>query len=228
MNTTIQTYQLANSWSTLNITGADLLTAFDGFFGSSNSAEANPFLGILESFMGPVNIKYAPLFIVSSIALVYPSYGKSAAIARNTNSVQALLAMALYYCSGLFGTAIPSPESLPANGNVNLTKFHEESFSKFPEATYSLASTSYELVVSKTTIWVYAVLGGLFLLINFVVLCICTFTDSEQKRPTTTSFADIDHRLLKIDVPKSTSWKGPRWDGVGRVGLIAYTDDKTD
>jgi len=78
---------------------------------------------------------------------------------------------------------------------------------------------------SSVAIWIYAVLGGLSLLINLVVLCICTFTDSERKWPATTSYADIDHRLLKIAVLEPNSWRERGWDNVSRVGLTTSDDD---
>lgn len=227
LNTTIQTYQLANSWSMPDIHGSDVLKAFDGFFDTPKN-ELVDLSQLVDPFVGPTKIKYAPVFIVSTIATINLLYGANAAIARNTNALQALLAAALQYCSGLYGDTIPSAEALSADGNTNITAVLEEAFSKLPRASYSLASTSYHLVVGSTTIWVYAVLGALFLLMNLVVTCLCTFTDSEQRRPPTTPFADIDHRRLRIDVPMPALGNRPRWDDADRVGLIPGANDERD
>ncbi|KAL2070992.1 hypothetical protein VTL71DRAFT_14018 [Oculimacula yallundae] len=183
LNSTIQMYELADSWSKPDISGTDILAAFDGFFGTSNSEATDDFSQIFGSFLEPPNAKSALVAIVNTIAVECFYYGSRAAIAHNIYAAQALLTITLYYCSGVFGSGIPSRESVLANGSVNITELVKISLRNFPEATYSLASTSHNLVVGSNSIQTYAILGGLFLLVNFGITCFCTFTDSGQKRP---------------------------------------------
>jgi len=228
INSTVLTYQLTNSWFPLNINGADILAAFDGFFlGKRDSAAESKESDILKDVMADLlssvsntsSFKYAPISVASWIAMSY-LYGEDAATARKIHATQALLAIALHYCSGLPGVAVSSVENLSLDGSLATKEILKNITTSFSDVTYSLASSSYELVVGPTSIYVYFVLGGLLLLINLVVLCICTLTDTQLKRPETTAFADLDHRRLTIDVPGESTWRGPTWDQVGRVEML--------
>jgi len=200
LNSTILTYHLADHWTTHDIGASDLLAAFDGFFKGSVDAELGDMLEELSTiFAGAQNIKYAPLLIASSLTVSDKLYGAVAAQNRNVNALQSLLAFALYYCSSPVFKGLLSLSSDLTSLNGDLSKVLLEGLKNSPVITYSLATTSYELMVGSITIWVYTILGGLLILLSFITLSVCTFTEGEFKRPVTTPFADIDHRLLDFE-----------------------------
>ncbi|PVH87145.1 hypothetical protein DL98DRAFT_581868 [Cadophora sp. DSE1049] len=202
LNSTIRTHHLADHWTTLEIGASDLLIAFDGFFEGVDSTEiddlANEFINSFNAATGQ-NIKFAPVIIASYLEISDQLYGSAAAQSRNAIALQSLLAFALFYCSFAPFKILPSIGADPASFNGTSVDVLGIAFNNSPNLTYYLASTTYELVVGFVTIWVYTALGGLLILLSWIGLCICTFTEGGVPRPVTTAFADIDHRLVNIN-----------------------------
>jgi len=224
LNSTIQIHHLADHWTALDIGASNLLTAFDGFFTSITSPEivdwANEFINMLSPTSSQ-DIKFAPIIIASYLEVSDQAYEPAAAQSRNTLALQSLLAFALFYCSLSPFKILPSIGADPASANLTSADVLQTSFTNSPNLTYYMASTTYELLVGSITIWVYTVLGGLLILLSWIALCICTFTEGDLPRPVTTAFADIDHRLLDINnfEHNSDAGRANTWTNQPRVVL---------
>ena len=183
------TCRLADKGTSTRITAAQLINAFNGFFGGNSSAEGG--VDIFESILRsmPEGKIMAPVLISAAFATTPLLYKGTSAAARDSNLLQFLLALLLSYCSiSAFG-AIPSVGTDFSGANSNFSGLLGSMSDDLPRATYSFAASSYELVVSPAAIIAYAALGGSMLLFRM-------FFNGKHKPPATTSFPDLDYRPL--------------------------------
>jgi hypothetical protein len=202
LNSTIQTYDLADDVGSTNITTAQLLTAFEGFLTGRSSKEKDPSDEILSSFLGGASVQagMGPLFIAQYFATSSIMYGTNNAAARDAIGLYSLIAKILWWCSTSITKSIPSIEAIASPAAVNLTDTFATGFGDRGQATYSLATSTYELIVSPAMIIAYGVLGGFVLLLCVAALLLSTvFTSAARPPPVMTAYPDINHRQLHIE-----------------------------
>jgi hypothetical protein len=202
LNSTIQTYDLAADVGSTNITAAQLLTAFEGFLTGRSSKEKDPSDEILSSFLGDVSVQASmgPLLIAQYFATSSIMYGTNNAVARDAIGLYSLIAKILWWCSTSITKSIPSIEASASPAAVNLTDTFVTGFGDRGQATYSLATSRYELIVSPATIIAYGVLGGFVLLLCIAALLLSTvFTSAARPPSVMTAYPDINHRQLHIE-----------------------------
>jgi hypothetical protein len=153
LNSTIQTHMLTGDVQPANIVSAQLLEAFHGLFTGRSRATASHDLtpgftdfldDILGGFTSQVNM--APVIVAVHFASGPLFYGtQHTGKTRNAMSLHSLIAKVLYWCS------IPIAQTLSAIetgvGTENLTSTLQTGFDDGGQATYSLATSTYELVV---------------------------------------------------------------------------------
>jgi hypothetical protein len=199
LNSTIQTYDLADDVRPTNITAAQLSTAFEGFLTGRSSKEKDPSDEILSSFLGGASGQagMGPLFIAQYFATSSIMYGTNNAAARDAIGLYSLIAKILWWCSTSITKYIPSTE---ANASLSRTDTFATGFGDRGQATYSLATSRYELIVSPATIIAYGILGGFGLLLCVGPLLLSTvFTSAARPLPVMTVYPDINHRQLHIE-----------------------------
>ena len=202
LNSTIQTYKLESDAKPANIVSAQLLDAFHGLFtgrsrrtaGEDVLSETNDLLnGILGSLVGLTQkIDMAPVIIAANFASGPMLYGSHhTGTARNSMSLHSLVAKVLFLSSmPLAETLSAAVEGGPSTGNLaDPLGFINDG----GQATYSLATSTHELVIGKSTIIAYSVLGGLMLLSCVGALLFSLGpTSGTTDVPTLTSFPDYD------------------------------------
>jgi hypothetical protein len=202
LNSSIQTYELANDVRSTNITAAQLLATFEGFFtgrsSEGNESESTEFLeSLMAGFTGQVDM--GPVFIGSYFAMGPLMYGTQNIAARDAIGLYSLVAKILWWCSIPIGKSIPTMETGVSPLTWNLTDTLGTGFTDLAQATYSLATSRYELIVSPATIIAYGVLGGLVLLLCVGALLLSTvFTSTMRRPPATSAFPDLDSRRLSF------------------------------
>lgn len=201
LNSTIQTYTLADDEESANIGSVQLLDAFHGLFtGRSRGTAADDvlpeitdlFSSILGSLTGLTRrIDMAPVVVATHFASGPMFYGTHhTGTARNIMSLHSLVAKVLFWSSmPLAGTLSTVETGLGADNLTNALHFIDDG----GQATYSLATSTHELVVGKNTIIAYSVLGGLVLLSCVAALLFSLGSSSGMVcTPALTSFPDFD------------------------------------
>jgi hypothetical protein len=209
LNSSIQTYELANDVQSTNITAAQLLAAFEGFFTGTSSEGNEPtdeipseWTAILSSLMegSSGQAQMGPRFVAVYFAIGSLMYGSQNVAARNAIGLYSLVAKILWWCSTSITKSIPARGASTSLMSANLTDTIETGFGDHGQATYSLATSRYELIVDPATIIAYSVLGGFVLLLCVAALFLSTvFTSATRQPPVMTAFPDINHRQLNIE-----------------------------
>jgi hypothetical protein len=152
---------------------------------------------LMAGFTGQVDM--SPVFIALYFAMGPLMYGTRNIAARDAIGLYSLVAKILWWCSTPIAKSIPAMETRMSPIARNLTNTLETGFGDRGQATYSLATSRYELIVSPATIIAYGVLGGLVLLLCVAALLLGTvFTSTTRRPPATTAFPDIDYRQLNF------------------------------
>jgi hypothetical protein len=202
LNSTIQTYKLADDVKSANIVSAELLDAFHGLFtgrsrGTTGDDTPSEISELFNSILGSLGggrqiIDMAPVIVASHFAsgpLLYGSHHAGAA--RNTMSLHSLVAKVLFWSSLPVGETLATAiEGGPSSGNVSngVQLSHHGG-----QATYSLATSVHELVIGKGTIISYGMLGGLVLLSCFGALFFSLgWTSGLSDTPALSSYPDLD------------------------------------
>jgi hypothetical protein len=140
LNSTIQTYDLADDVGSTNITAAQLLTAFEGFLTGRSSKEKDPSDEIFSSFLGGASVQagMGPLFIAQYFATSSIMYGTNNAAARDAIGLYSLIAygvlggFVLFLCvaalllSIVFTSAARPPAVMTAYPDRNHRQLHIE------------------------------------------------------------------------------------------------------
>jgi hypothetical protein len=202
LNSTIQTYKLEDDAKPANIVSAQLLDAFHGLFTGRSRGTAGEdvlsemgdlFNSILGSLMGLTQkTDMAPVIIAAHFAsgpIFYGSHHTGAA--RNIMSLHSLVAKVLFWSSmPVAETLSAAVEGGPGTGNLTDTLHFIDDGG---QATYSLATSTHELVIGRNTIIAYGVLGVLVLL-----SCVGTLffslgsTSGTADTPTLSPYPDFD------------------------------------
>jgi hypothetical protein len=217
LNSTIQTYELADDIQTTNITAAQLLAAFHGFFTGNSPGEdedvpseysdlINSLLGIVDP--SAIKIKMGPIFIGVYFGMGLTMYGSDNIAAHSAIGLYSLVAKILWWCSTPLARYVPAIGTVLPNTTRDFEHQVQTSFGETGQATYSLATSTYELVVSPSTIIAYGVLGGLVLLFCMLALIVSMrVTNDTNCLPVTTAFSDLDNRRLQFGYLDHIPWK---------------------
>jgi hypothetical protein len=207
LNSTIQTYELADDIQPTNITAAQLLAVFHGFFTgqSLEEEEAIPseWTDLMNSLLGAIGgttpkVDMAPIFVGLYFGMGPLMYDNHNIAARNAAGLYSLVAKILWWCSIPLAKYFPAVGTNPSDA-THFASMMQTSFGETGQATYSLATSTYELIVSPSTIIAYGVLGGLVLLFCVVALTVSMrFTNDTKRPPATTAFPDLDYRRLQF------------------------------
>lgn len=133
----------------------------------------------------------APVVVATHFASGPMFYGTHhTGTARNIMSLHSLVAKVLFLSSMPFSRTLSAVETSPGNATLtDVPHFVDDG----GQATYSLATSTHELVVGKNTIIAYSVLGGLVLLFCIAALLFSLgFSGGMVCTPALTSFPEFD------------------------------------
>lgn len=176
-----------------------------GLFTGRNPEEDDSMTNLMNSFMSLVpslmgQVKMAPVFVGVYFGTGSLMYGSQNFASRGSQGLYSLITKVLWFCSA------PMMEFLPAAGqglsdhHTNFVSAVESNMGNTGLTTYSLATSTYELVVGPGTIIAYGVLGGLVLLFCMVALAVSMrVTSGTGCLPLTTAYVDVDYRRLNFD-----------------------------